>query len=244
MMGYYIAAIGYFVIFRGEYDWETVKSVLLLQRFGSISEFLLAFALIPLVTILLSVPIKKYVLPSDRIFFVLIFLLLMFTFIPTDWVTSTYLALFIGSSQGIYFPVVQYYPFFLLGLYYASRNVRVGPIHLAISIFCLLVFVASYSINLTFSRFPPSFGWVVLGGGMFFLWYWVSERLEHVRPVVSILAPIGANSLFFFVASDIMIFGIGKTFRGEVGVFGATALAVILLTVIYIMMGLVRPIKK
>jgi surface polysaccharide O-acyltransferase-like enzyme len=244
MLGYYIAALGFFLIYQGEFDWETVTSVLLLQRFGSISEFLLPFALIPLVTVLLTAPLKKYVLSSNRNLFIAIFLLAMTTFLPTGWVQSPYLALLIGGPQdSIFYPVLQYYAFFLLGAYYASRKIQVGTGHLLVSIFSLAVFVASYSLGLTFSRFPPSFGWIVLGGGGFFLWYWVSERLARWRPAAQILAPIGANSLFFFVVSDLLIFGVGKTFKGEVSLLGATALTFLLTAVVYAMMVFVRPTK-
>ena len=244
LIGYYMAALGYFWIYQGEFSWETTTSVLLLRRFGSISEFLLPFALIPLVTILLTAPLKKYILSSERNLFVAVFLLVMTSFLPTEWVKSPYLALLLGGPQGsIYYPVLQYYAFFLLGAYYASHKVKVGTGHLLVSVFALTVFVACYILGLTFSRFPPSLGWIVLGGGGFFLWYWVSERLAQWRPAAQILAPIGANSLFFFVVSDLLIFGIGRTFQGQVGLVGASALALLLAAAIYAMMIFVRPVK-
>lgn len=242
MIGYYIAAIGYFIIVRGEFDWPLVWSVLLLQRFGSISEFLLAFALIPLVTIILTRPIQR-ILSSDLTFFIVVFLLLMTTFIPNQNVRSPYLALFIGSSQGIYYPVLQYYVFFLLGAYYASRKIEVGSLHLLAGFVCLAIFVGAIVNDNIFSRFPPSFAWIVLGWWGFFPWYWISERLSRWRPATGILAPIGANSLFFLVASDLLIFGTSKTFNGAIGVIGATLLALTILAAIFALMRFVRPVK-
>ena len=245
MVGYYIAAVGFFVIFRDSYDPETIKSVLLLQQFGSISEFLLAFALIPLVTILLTVPLKKYILSSDRTLFVVIFLLLMTTFLPTGQVKSPYLALFVGGAPGaIFYPVLQYYAFFLLGAYYASRKVEVGTGHLVISLLALAIFVGSLVLGITYPRFPPSFAWIVLGGGGFFIRYLVYQPQARWRPNKANHAPNRANSLFYFVASDILIFGVGKTFKGEVNVFGATALAFVLAAVIYAMTVFIRPVKE
>lgn len=245
MIGYYIAVFGFYLIFRGEFEWQTLVSVLLLQRFGSISEFLLAFALIPLVTILLTKPIKKYVLSSDRVFFVIVFLLLLTAFLPTDWVHSTYLGLFIGGPQGsIYYPVLQYYVFFLLGMYYASKNIQVGTGHLVAGTLALLIFVASLNFGLAYSRFPPSLGWIVLGGAGFFVWYWVSERLARWPTAANILVSIGANSLFYFVVSDILIFGISRTLKGQLGILSGTLLAFLLLAVIYAMAGMVRPMEN
>jgi hypothetical protein len=244
MVGYYIAAIGFFVIFRGEFDPQTIISVLLLQKFGSISEFLIAFALIPLVTIILTTPLKKYILPSDRAIFITIFLLVMTTFLPTSWVKSPYLAFFIGGPpNAIFYPVLPYYTFFLLGAYYASRNIKVGTRHLLVSILALGIYVGSMRLGIMYSRFPPSFAWIVLGSAIIFLWYWVSERLALWRPAAKIFAPIGANSLFYFVLSDIFIFAVAKTFKGNVTVLGGTVLAFIILAAIYSLMVFVRPVK-
>ena len=245
LIGYYVAAFGFFLIFRGEFDRDTFFSILVLQRFGSISEFLLAFALIPVVTIFLTWPIKKLLRSPDWVFFVVVFLLLLITFLPTDWVHSTYLGLFIGGPQGsIYYPVLQYYIFFLLGIFYASRNVTVGTRHLLAGILALAAFVAALESDLVFSRFPPSLGWVLFGAAGFFVWYWVAERLVRWPTAATILVPVGANSLFFFVISDLLIFGISKTLKGQLGVPSGTLLAFLLLAVIYAMMEMVRPLER
>lgn len=242
LIGYYIAALGYFAIVRHEFDWPLIRNVLLLRQFGNISEFLLAFALIPLVSLALTRPIRC-ILASERRFFLAVFLLLMTPFIPVNFVHSPYLALFIGSSQGIYYPVLQYYVFFLLGAYYASREVKVGWMHIAISLLCLTIFVGAYVNNNMFSRFPPSFAWLVLGGGGLFLWYWVAERLSAWPFPTKILAPIGANSLFFLVTSNLMIFSTRETFRNAVGVSGASILALVILVSSFALMRFVRPLK-
>lgn len=245
MIGYYIAAFGFFIIFRNEFDRELFFSILALRRFGSISEFLLAFALIPLITVLLTRPIKALLQSSDQTFLTVVFLLLLTTFLPTDWVNSTYIGLFIGGPQGsVYYPLLQYFVFFLLGMRYAARNITVGTGHLLAGILALAIFIAALSLGLTFSRFPPSLAWIVFGAAVFFIWHWAAERLARWPLAANILAPIGANSLFFFVASDLLIFGVSKTLKGHLGALGGTLLAVLLLAVIYAMMSMVRPRQR
>ncbi|MBV6397044.1 MAG: hypothetical protein HFACDABA_02648 [Anaerolineales bacterium] len=242
MIGYYIAVFSFFIIFRNEFDRDLFFSILSLLRFGSISEFLLAFALIPLAVIVLTRPIKKLMRASDRLFFSVIFLLLLTTFLPTHWVKSTYIGLFIGGPQGsIYYPLLQYFSFFLLGARYAARNITVGTGHLLAGILALAIFVAAWNAGLTFSRFPPSLGWIVFGAAGFFVWYWVADRLARWPLAANILAPVGANSLFFFVVSDILIFGISPALKGRLGILGGTLLAVLLLAIIHAMMSMVRP---
>jgi hypothetical protein len=243
LAGYYISALAYFLIFKGDFNWQVVKSALLLRQLGSISEFLLPFALIPLVTVVLTVPLKKYILPSDRNIFLAIFALLMVSFIPYDRIQSPYLAIFLGSSQGVYYPVVQFYALFLLGAYYASRKIEVGARHLVVAALALAVVVSTTMLGEPFSRFPPSFGWIVCSAAIFFLWFWIAEKITLWRPVTSILAPMGANSLFILVASNIIIFGLSKGMSGALSTLGATLLTGVILVVVFQLMNFVRPAK-
>lgn len=243
LAGYYISAFGYFLIFKGAFNWEVVRDTLLLRQLGSISEFLLPFALIPLVTILLTAPLKKYILSSDRNTFLAIFILLMTTFIPYDRIQSPYLAIFIGSARGVYYPIIQFYALFLMGAYYASRRVEIDMRHLVVAVFTLIVVISSTVFGNTFSRFPPSFGWVVCSAAIFFLWYWIAKRISSMRLTSFILIPLGANSLFVLVVSNIIIFGLSKAMIGALDTLGATLLTGVILVIVYLLMSFVRSTK-
>lgn len=243
LAGYYISALGYFLIFKSEFNWQTVGSVLSLRQLGSISEFLLPFALVPLAAILLTTPLKKYVLISDRNTYVVIFILLLTTFLPYDRIHSPYLALFLGSARGVYYPVVQFFSVFLLGVHFASRKIEIGWTHFAVGAFALAVVVSSSLLGSQVSRFPPSFGWVVLSTALVFLFYKIAQALSHSRALTSILAPIGANSLFILVTSNLLIFGLSRGMIGALDTLTASALAVVILTISFLLMTFVRTSK-
>jgi hypothetical protein len=243
LIGYYIATLAFFLIYKDTFDLGLLKSVLMLQQSGSISEFLLTFALIPLITIPLTPLIKKYVLSSDRAFFIAFFLLLMTTFIPFGQVKYPNLAILVGSTKGIYYPVLQYYPLFLLGAYYALRKIEINSGQLLLGCFCLLVYISSMVEGNMFSRFPPSFSWL-LSCGCFLPWLWLGEKLSSWKDATSLLGMIGANSLFFLVVSDILIFGVTKPFLNQVSVLGSTILSVVIMAAVYYLMVFVRPAKS
>jgi hypothetical protein len=239
LFGYYLSAFAYFFIYKSQADWPTIFSVLVLQQFGSLSEFLLAFALFPLVAAILTHPIKA-VIASERLFYMVYFLLLMTTFIPNDLVTSPYIALWIGGTKEVYYPILQYFPLFLLGAYFASRRLEPTGIQLVFGILALLVFEGFMLIGGPPSRFPPSFTWVVCSIGGALVWYWASLRLAAWRPAASILAPMGANSLFFLVVTNIIVFGLGRGLGLSLRLLEVVPLAILVIASTYFLMTIVR----
>ena len=238
-LAFYLSTFAYFFIYKSQADLSTLLSVLLLQKLGSLSEFLLSFAIFPLVAAILARPIKA-VIASGRLLTVVIFLLLMTTFIPYDQVTSPYAAIWVGGTGEVYYPVIQYFPLLLMGAYFASRRLEPTGIQLMLGIFGLLVFEGFMLIGGVPSRFPPSFFWVFCSMGAAMVWYWAAIRLAQWRPTAVIFGPMGANSLFFLVVTNIIVFGLGRGLGHSLGSLEVVCLATLVIASTYFLMTIVR----
>lgn len=88
---------------------------------------------------------------------------------PYDKITIYQIGLLIGSTQFQSFPILQYMPYFLIGIYFAKFNINFDNKILIGSLIGTLVFFCYYCIFKSIpERFPPSFPWTV--SGMFFLY--------------------------------------------------------------------------
>jgi len=239
MFGFYLSSLAYFFIYKSQADLPLILSVLLLQQLGSLSEFLLSFALFPLIAAILARPIKA-VIASERLFIVVCFLLLMTTFIPYDLVTNPYIAIWVGGMGEVYYPVVQHFPLFLMGAYFASRRLEPNGVHLILGILSLLVMQGFMLVAGIPSRFPPSFFWVFCSMGGILVWYWASIRLASWRPTAVIFGSMGANSLFFLVVSNILVFGLGRGLGHSLRSLEVVLLATSVIASTYFLMTIVR----
>jgi len=207
----------------------------------SYSEFLLAFALTLLLGFFLKQPIR-FIMEKPRFFFITVFIFSLTIFLPTQWVQSAKLSLFFASSSMYSFPIFLYFPIYLAGMYFAryqiNPNILIG-----------LVGIAAYFLfksYLGIVRFPPSFSFIAIS--MFFVitWYSISRFLGQWQIFNRLLGPIGVNTLFYLLMSNILIF----SFRGAMPKLGgamtlkATAeVCVAIIATIYFMTTIVRQVR-
>jgi fucose 4-O-acetylase-like acetyltransferase len=226
LIAFYISAIYWRAFVDKKLSFGAIADILLLNDIPPFSEFLVSFSLIILVSLLLFAPIQK-VTASVNSFWIVFTLLLLTTLIPYSQITVSQLGLMIGTEKFPVYPVLQYFPIFLLGVYFARHKL----IHdrktalvssLGIGSFLLIHFV-NHQIP---SRFPPSLCWIVASIFSVYLYYQIAQFLSKCHPVATLLGGWGKNVLFYLLMSNILIF----TFRGAyekvnlspIGSFGLT----------------------
>ncbi|MBV6396062.1 MAG: hypothetical protein HFACDABA_01650 [Anaerolineales bacterium] len=240
-IAYFISAFFYTLFVERAYGSEDLLSILLLRELSPFSEFLLAFSLILLLGFLLYRPIK-HLLENTRLFWAVAGLLLLTSLIPNAWVQWPVVSLFIGSPKEVTasFPVLQYFPLYLMGAYFIRHEVRPN---VWIGLAGITAYFVARSFGFSASRFPPDF--IFLVASMFFTlaWYAAARALTRWPLARTWLGSIGVNSLFYLLASNILIFA----FRGAMPKLGGamnlkTAIEVALgiLAAVYFFTRLVR----
>jgi fucose 4-O-acetylase-like acetyltransferase len=208
----------------------TLKPILLLQDIPGWSEFLASFFAITLAGVLLFRPLQ-WLLAHQGWFWLTVPALLATTFIPYESVTSTQLGLLIGTKAFAAFPVVQYFPFYLLGMYFAKNGIGWNAKVFAASLLCSGVFVYFYATHgeQLPSRFPPSWIWIVAPNAVLYGYYLCSKSLRHVPIVGKVLESIGRNVLFYLLFSNLFIFTLRSKVSFGLDVWEGAAFAVLIL---------------
>lgn len=133
----------------------------------------------------------------------------MTTFIPDKLITINQIGLLIGTNNFSSFPVIQYSPFYLVGIYFAAYKVKFNKIILIISCAFTLSFVSYllYTHNLP-SRFPPSLFWIIGSAFFLYIYFLVSNFLSSYVNKTQFLEILGKNVLLYLILSNIFIFTI------------------------------------
>ncbi len=242
-IAYYISAYFYLLFIERSYGNADLLNVLLLARLVPYAEFLPAFSLTLLLGFLLRKPIG-YLLERPRLFFAIVGALLFSTFIPANRVQSPLLSLFIGSPEEVAagFPLLQYFPLYLIGIYFARYNLKPNP-------WIGLAGIAGFYLFENFvggvTRFPPNLAFI-LGSAFFVLaWYALSRFIGRWTPAARLLAPIGINALFYLVMSNVLIFAFRSALPklgGAMSLKATLEVSLAMLAVIYFLTQIVRTI--
>ena len=215
------------------FSQETILGILGLRDIPGWSEFLIAFALIPLVALILWKPLNALV-SRKKLFWVVAALLPLTGLIPYERVGSVQLGLLVGGHQFAFFPVLQYFFLYLLGMYFRRHRVGFDWRMLAGS-----ALLTGGALAYTFvaqglpGRFPPTPLWLVMPLLPLYLYFllatgWASarvpsaglkgllnrvgwkQRAEALPGELALpsraLTNLGRNSLFYLLGSNLTIF--------------------------------------
>ena len=208
LMGYYVLAItaaagGLSSLSVKEAGGELIKIILFLKLF-SFTEFLVTFILLSI----FIVPFRGLLFRISRSFKMMVFVslacyiagYLIYPLIPGSPLRELK-ALFFGDPQILTFPLMQYMPVYLFGLYWGnllalheskekrdSLILKTGMIFAAISIIAALI-TNFYPVGILdpFKRWPPSVGFLSLGLAAAFLLKIFYSYLSHTRLVKLLL---------------------------------------------------------
>lgn len=249
LVAFYTSGVGYRILAeRRMLQWEVVKPILLMEDMPGWSEFLASFALLTVLPILLYPCIKKL---GKRGLLCVAGVLLLTTFFPYGVIEDKRLGLIFGTYTFAVFPVLQYGFYYFMGIWFQQfdkTGIRwqwsIATIASGIGVF----YVISHEWQMP-QRFPPSIYWIVMGALPVLFYYRISARISRTKVIHSVglkwLRDIGANSLFFLLLSNLLIFacaGLG-IISPITTLSGVVATGILMACIVY-MMKLIRPISQ
>jgi hypothetical protein len=242
LLGFYISGIAYRSLLNAnEFNVSKILDILLLRDIPGYSEFLPAFAIILIIGAVLHKTIS-HILNNRVLLMILVLFCLSFTKIDYGIIKSPQLALILGTTEFPTFPVVQYFPLFLLGMYFAKNNIIYNNKLLFVSSFTTIIFIMYSYLFHHPSRFPPSILWIVSSAALVYLYFLLSYLLYKYKIINTYLSSVGSNILFYLVVSNSILFTIKSvypqislnTLQTIFSIFG-------LLAVIHLLISFVNP---
>lgn len=215
LTAFYLSGIAFRVIREGKpFGASAVHRILLLQDLPGWSEFLAAFAMIGVLSILLYAPVKAtegqswLLVPAGLV-------CLLTCFLPYESIHHPLLRLLAGTTAYACFPALQYLPYFLIGVHYARESKTKWFLPALLSLMTALGLLRWRQMGYLPTRFPPDIGWVLLsatGLGLLLALARVLDRL-HVKRFPSlaprlVLSSLGRNSLFYLLCGNLTIFAL------------------------------------
>ncbi|QGG54859.1 acyltransferase family protein [Paenibacillus sp. FSL W8-1187] len=242
LLAFYISGLAFrLFIDRRPPDWETLKPILLLQDMPGWSEFLLSFTYLTLAGLILFVPLQRLA-EKPRLAFPAAALLLLTTFLPYEAVTWPPLGPLLGTRQFASFPVLQYFPYYLLGMLFARWRIGWHPGVLAGSLAAsgLFVWLVLDAGGLP-ERFPPSIGWIAGPALALYGYYLLSRLMERCPRPFAPLEALGRNVLWCLLFSNLLVFSLKSIQADDLPRSPAEALrlALIVLAVVGFSIGLI-----
>ena len=228
---FYISGIAFKVFIENNpITWDTFTGVLILRDMPGWSEFLASFAYFNLITVILFLPFKK-LLKNKTQFWLLFFILFLTCFLPYEKITINQIGVLIGTRNFACFPVLQYMPFYLLGMYFKKYNIGFD-IRLLVGATALsAVPIYKYiTINMLPGRFPPSVGWIIMPMLILYLYYLLTKLLEKYFSLLYPIIILGQNVLFSLVISNLLIF----TLKSKLNNFYITAIQCVYMEIVFL----------
>jgi len=216
-IAFVISGVSYLVLCEGkDFSSKIVRRVLTFDAVPGWSEFLAAFAALGLVSLLL-LPLLKKLSGSGKLTLICGVVCFACTFIPYGMIGDNRLGLLTGTYSFSCFPVLQYLPFFLAGLYVGQNGMPKLKWWLIVSGAATAAAVTWLVVFGEPRRFPPSLMWlllpclliVLLDRGAELLGRW-ADRRRWAEAALSPVASMGMNSLFYLLASNIVIFAVSR----------------------------------
>jgi hypothetical protein len=241
LLAFYVSGIAYVAFVEEKiFQWKFITEVILLKKYPGWSEFLVSFAAVLLVGILMFPVMKRM---NGVVLGVTAAVSAASCFIPYDSVHNSWLALFVGSYDFTTFPVLQYGVFFAAGVWMCKKNIRwnvwVFLAAAAAAIPCWWQYVSAGELPM---RFPPSLFFI--GGGCilvylyFLLSCWAEKKRESSRIIeiaAGYLERTGQDSLYYLLLSNILIFALdGSNFTFRSGGYPYIIFIMILLLIPYL----------
>ena len=217
LLAYYLSGFSSFLMLYPRFmrkpyplSFEELSQLVTFTKAAWVSEFLLTFFLL---TLLVLVFFKgfQYLANSPRAMLgVGVACLLTAIFLPPDLVVIRPLALLVGTQGEYFFPIVQYLPIFLVGLYFAHYKIVWHPLILVLSGLGTVLLIGYYVQNRVMPpEFIPSIFWLVGSYGILYGYFLAAKWLERQAYSIEWLLSVGRNTLFYLLVSNFILFALG-----------------------------------
>ncbi|SFB53711.1 hypothetical protein SAMN05216312_11243 [Cohnella sp. OV330] len=211
LVAFYLSGTAYRVFIDGRgLTWANIKPILLLDDMPGWSEFLASFTYLTIVGLTLFVPLKKL---AERKWLgsAVAAALLMTTWMPYGSIHTTQLGPLIGTRDFASFPVLQYFPYYIVGMLFARHRMawdwRVLAGAAALTGAFLWKWLSAEGQALP-GRFPPTVWWIVGPALILYGYYLLSKLMERYPAPFAPIEAMGRNVLWFLVMSNMLIFAL------------------------------------
>ncbi|MGG6311895.1 acyltransferase family protein [Paenibacillus macerans] len=211
LFAFYISGAAFrLLIDKRPLEWATIRPILLLDDMPGWSEFLASFTYLILLGLLLFMPLKR-VTEKKWTGFALAGMLLLTTLIPYGNIHAPQLAPLLGTRDFASFPVLPYFPYYLLGMLFARHRIvwdwkvlsGAAALSGAFAWKWLLAADAAWP-----ERFPPSMWWILGPALPLYGYYLLSRGMQRYPLPFAPLEAMGRNVLWFLVMSNVLIFAL------------------------------------
>lgn len=216
LFAFYISGVWFRTFIDQRPIKDTVFDIILLKDIPGVSEFLISFSLYSLFALVFFNVIKK-LLENKVLFWTVTGLFYLTTFMPYKLIKITQLGLLIGGYSFYYFPIAQYMPLFLIGIYLMRYEITwnikffFGSLLLTVIAVVGLIHGDPMFFEKDFwpERFPPTLFWIFLSSFLTYGYFLLSTYIAKLAGNrFKRLFSIGRNTLFYLLVSNITIFTI------------------------------------
>lgn len=205
LFAYYASAFMLIFMLTSDHSFETLLNYLCQKRIASYAEFLLSWAYLYFIILLLFPVLKKVI--GNSIFMVLVIIMsLAATFIPYEQLTIPWIGPIIGMGYLDYFPLIQYISYFLIGAYMSKHKIVYSKYILIFALITNVLFINYLYQN---GHFPRRWGvslcWII-GGYLYVYIYYILSHMMEENIISHVLEFIGKNTLIILVCSDFFVF--------------------------------------
>lgn len=211
LIAFYVSGAAYRLFIDGRLlSWDNIRPILLADDMPGWSEFLISFTYLMVLGLVLFVPLKRL---AERkwIGFAAAGVLLLATQIPYGSIHATQLGPLIGTRDFASFPVVQYFPYYLIGMLFARHRIAWDWKVLAGAAVASVLFFwrwLSADGRVLPERFPPSVWWIIGPALLLYGYYLLSRQMEKIPRPFAIVETMGRNVLGYLVLSNVLIFSL------------------------------------
>lgn len=239
LIAFYISGFCYCAVLKRGMSQNWIWKILTLNYIPGYSEFLISFALVSLIGLIFFIPLQKSL--KYKWLTLLIGIILLFTtFIPYPKVTCTQLGLLIGTKKFCAFPVLQYFPLWLAGAFFAKYKIKWSRNVFIVAFWCSLTYLISKSLKSPLLvRFSPSALWIISPLFFIYCYYLISTIFCKYKWSVPIIR-IGQNTLFYLLSSNIIIFIITTLGLNRISLFYCILLTILILFIIKYFISIIR----
>lgn len=203
---YYLSAFLYLFLIEHDFRMAAIGNLLTQRWIAGYSEFLLSWAYLYFLMILFA-PVLRAAARNPYLCVVLTLLSLSLTFLDYESIPLPWLGPVVGYRTEYYFPLLQYFSFFLAGSYLSQRKKGFSPpIFLAALLGSLACIVYFLRTSLQPRRWGPSFLWIVGGYFFVYLYYLLAKRAVLPQKISSALEQIGRHTLLYLLVSNTLCF--------------------------------------
>lgn len=216
---------------------DRIMEIILLKRLAGWSEFLIAFAGVLLVMILFWKLLRNR---NIKLLLIIAVISILVCLLPHKEVKPI-LGIFVGGYGSAYYPVLPYFLYFVIGVYFVRKEIKFNWYVLGAALVGTAYLIYDFILVSKGwpSRFPLSLAW--LFGAMLFLYvYYLLAGLIGNSKYFLWLCDIGKHSISYLLLSNILIFALKQSRFFKVSNTYSLGLFVIIMCISWYLISLTK----